>query len=222
MLAFSDLIIVAQISHLFTSSPFTSSHLQPHIQSPTIATMSTTVSSASASASAGSCGATLYDIPIKDAVCAMPYSKNHTSIMAACCNDADVVSYYNNCGLYCLALDQTIAELTKCLYKEGAADSAVFCSGNTTDTATATADGKLAATASATVVVAGGSTESSKSDSTDKSSESDASSTSSSSSSSTNSDSAAPGVRPQSGVSTLGLAIGALLFSATAIGAFQL
>ncbi|KAL6404592.1 hypothetical protein AUP68_11414 [Ilyonectria robusta] len=74
--------------------------------------MSTTVSSASASASAGSCGATLYDIPIKDAVCAMPYSKNHTSIMAACCNDADVVSYYNNCGLYCLALDQTIAELT--------------------------------------------------------------------------------------------------------------
>ncbi|KAH7013265.1 hypothetical protein EDB80DRAFT_762019 [Ilyonectria destructans] len=185
--------------------------------------MSTTVSSASASASVGSCGATLYDIPIKDAVCAMPYSKNHTSIMAACCNDADVVSYYNNCGLYCLALDQTIAELTKCLYKEGAADSAVFCSGNTTDTATATADGKLAATASATVVVSGGSTESSKSDSsdsTDKSSDSDATSTSKSSS--TNSDSAAPGVRPQSGVNTLGLAIGALLFSATAIGAFQL
>ncbi|KAF7539474.1 hypothetical protein G7Z17_g12416 [Cylindrodendrum hubeiense] len=191
--------------------------------------MSTTVSSAAASATVGSCGSTLYDIPIKDAVCALPYSKNHTEILASCCGDADVVSYYNNCGLYCIALDQTVAELTACLLKEGAANQDVFCSGNTTDTATATAgSGKLAATASATVVVSGSESSSSSNDDDDKDSDSsdsssDSDATSTSKSSATNSDNAAPGViRPQSSVSTLGLAIGALLFSATAIGAFQL
>ncbi|KAH7151675.1 hypothetical protein B0J13DRAFT_546621 [Dactylonectria estremocensis] len=191
--------------------------------------MSTTVSSsAAASATAGgSCGATLYDIPIKDAACALSYSKNHTSILAACCGDANVVSYYNGCGLYCLAIDQTIAELTECLYDEGAASPDVFCNGNTTDTATATADGRLAATASASVVVTAGSSSSTGSsddddNDNDSSSTSGSDATSTDKSSATNSDNAAPGFHPQSSVSTLGLAISALLFSATAIGAFQL
>ncbi|KAH7161585.1 hypothetical protein EDB81DRAFT_879904 [Dactylonectria macrodidyma] len=189
--------------------------------------MSTTVSSsAAASATGGSCGATLYDIPIKDAACALSYSKNHTSILAACCGDANVVSYYNGCGLYCLAIDQTVAELTECLYNEGAANPDVFCNGNTTDTATATADGRLAATASASVVVTAGSSSSTGSsdddDDDDSSSTSGSDATSTDKSSATNSDSAAPGFHPQSSVSTLGLAISALLFSATAIGAFQL
>ncbi|KPM44993.1 hypothetical protein AK830_g1516 [Neonectria ditissima] len=188
--------------------------------------MSTTTT-ASASATNGACGSTLYDTPVHDAVCALPYSANHTDIMAACCGDANVVSYYNDCGLYCLAIDQTVAELTACLLKEGAGDADVFCRGNTTDTATATKDGKLAATASASVVVTAGASSGSDDDDDDDSdsTKTDASgtdATSTSSSTSTASDNAAPGVHPQPFVSTLGLAIGALLFSATAIGAFQI
>ncbi|KAK7403742.1 hypothetical protein QQX98_010481 [Neonectria punicea] len=185
--------------------------------------MSTTTT-ASAAATNGACGSTLYDTPVHDAVCALPFSSNNTKIMAACCGDANVVSYYDDCGLYCLAIDQTVAELTECLLKEGAGDANVFCRGNTTDTATATKDGKLAATASASVVVTAGSSSDDDDDDSDatQTDDSDSDSTSTSTSSSTASDNAAPGVHPQPFVSTLGLALGALLFSATAIGAFQI
>lgn len=178
--------------------------------------MSTTTSASVASAPTNGCAANLYDTPVHDAVCALPYSKANIKIMEACCGDTDIVSYYDNCGLYCLAIDQTVGELSKCFIKEGAADSAPFCRGNTTATATATSH-KIAATADATVINA-------KSTGTDASESGSSSSgtSSSGSSKSTSSDSAAPGVKAQPVVSTLGLALGALLFSATAFGAFQI
>ncbi|KAL7626455.1 hypothetical protein AAE478_003227 [Parahypoxylon ruwenzoriense] len=172
--------------------------------------MSTTTTAATPSST---CGARLYDTPVQDAVCAMPAGGNHTDIMAACCKDADVVSYYDGCGLYCLAAGQSVADLTACLFDHGAAYSDVFCRGNTTATATATG-ASLPTGAGASVVVTGGSGGASHtSDGTD----------SSSSSSSTTSPNAAAGLHPEySSVTTLGLTIGALLFSATAFGAFQL
>lgn len=141
--------------------------------------------------------------------------------MIKCCGDADVVSYYNDCGLYCLAIDQTVGDLIKCFLSEGAADSAVFCRGNKTDEATGTHT-SLAKTASASVVHAAGSTSTGDSGSDSSSKDGDSTSTASgSSSSSTSSDSAAPGVQPKPVVSTLGMTIGALLFSAALFGAVQ-
>lgn len=166
----------------------------------------TATATATSSSSSAQCS-NLYNTPVNDAACAMPYGGNHTDIMSACCKTAKVVSYYSNCGLYCLAKGQSVSDLSDCLYAKGADWGDVFCRGNSSATATATGEGKIAASASASVVT--GSSSSSKT----KSSESDSSATSS--------EGAAPGIKPRSGVSTLGLTIGALVFSATIFGAVQ-
>ncbi|KAF9876764.1 hypothetical protein CkaCkLH20_05610 [Colletotrichum karsti] len=177
----------------------------------TSAVASTTGSAAAAPTATSICSANLYDSPTQDSNCAMPYGGNHTDIMKKCCKNADIVSYYDNCGLYCLALDQTVADLTKCLYDNGAADNAVFCRGNTTSSATGSANGQPPASASASVVVTGGS------------SSGDSSKTGSASGgSSTSSGNAAAGLYAPSGVSTLGLTVGALLLSAATFGALQI
>ncbi|KAF7548863.1 hypothetical protein G7046_g8531 [Stylonectria norvegica] len=185
---------------------------------------STTVSSALPSGTG--CGSTLYDTPVKDVACAMPYGGNHTDIMSACCKDAQVVSYYDNCGLFCLALDQTVDDLTDCLFDHGAARQDVFCRGNTTATATGTGPVDLPATASASVISSAASKsdddDDKKTTATGTDADATGTSTSKSSKSSSTSSAASPGMKAQSGVNTLGLAIGALLFSATAFGAFQL
>ncbi|WKT42368.1 hypothetical protein QSH57_007204 [Fusarium oxysporum f. sp. vasinfectum] len=142
---------------------------------------STTLSTASAVPTACT---NLYDTPNQDNTCAMPFKDNHTEIMQKCCGDAKIVSYYNGCGLYCVALDQTIGELAKCLFSNGAPDADVFCSGSKKTTKTKDAD--VPATAQAS------------------------------------SGNAAAGFAPKSSINTLGLAIGALLFSSMAAGAFQL
>ncbi|KAI5459300.1 hypothetical protein BGZ63DRAFT_390678 [Mariannaea sp. PMI_226] len=183
--------------------------------------MSSTTSALSAPTNG--CAANLYDTPVHDAVCALPYSKNSTDIMIACCGKADVVSYYNDCGLYCLAIDQTVGDLISCFLDKGASDASVFCRGK--KSATATGEDKVpAATASASVVHSAGS--STSTDSSDSESSSDSSSASKSSTSSgsksTGSGNAAPGSHPQPVVTTIGLVIGALLFSATTFGAFQI
>ncbi|KAK7431638.1 hypothetical protein QQZ08_001856 [Neonectria magnoliae] len=165
--------------------------------------MSKTVTSVAASSTA--CR-NLYDTPIQDAVCAMPYGGNHTELMLSCCKEADVVSYYNDCGLYCLAVDQSVADLSDCLYGKGAAWEDVFCKGNESATATATGKVKIPASASASIL----STAASQSKK-DKDEESSA----------TSSEGAAPGTAPRSGISTLGLSIGTLLLSATVFGALQ-
>jgi hypothetical protein len=180
--------------------------------------MSSSVSSASAASSSTACAAQLYNQPNQDNTCAMPYTKDHISIMEKCCGDAQIVSYYDNCGIYCVAIDQSTDALSKCLFKEGAGDADVFCSGS--KKVTKTEDAKVPATAQASVV--------SSKDDDDKDDDDESSSTgtstatgtaSSADSSSTETD--APSSAAKSGISTMGVAIGALLFSSFAFG-FQL
>ncbi|KAM0820698.1 hypothetical protein AB5N19_06518 [Seiridium cardinale] len=171
--------------------------------------MSTTTTSTSAAAT---CGSTLYDIPVQDAACALPYGGNHTDIMSACCKSANVVSYYENCGLYCLAEGQSVSDLTDCLHDNGASWTDVFCRGNTSATATGS-DSSLPTSAGASIVATA-------SDAS-KTGDSTASGTSSSSTSSSTGN-AASRSQSSNGITTLGLTIGALLFSATTLGAFAL
>ncbi|XXG96886.1 hypothetical protein Hte_003177 [Hypoxylon texense] len=179
-----------------------------------MSTTTTSSLSAPAASATAQCGATLYDIPVDDAACAMAAGGNHTAVLGACCGAADVVSYYGGCGLYCLAAGQSVRDLTVCLYAHGAAWSDVFCSGNETATATAT-DAALPTSAGASVVASHGATRTGDGDSS--------SSETGAGAGATDSPAAAPGLRPEFGsISTLGLTIGALLFSATAFGAFQL
>ncbi|RYO75737.1 hypothetical protein DL764_010336 [Monosporascus ibericus] len=180
----------------------------------------TTTTTGGTATQTGSCGATLYDIPTRDVACAVPFSvggNDYMDIMAQCCGAADVVSYRGNCGLYCLAVDQSVTDLTDCLHDAGADWGTVFCNANGTATATAPGEAEVPATASASVIVMGGA------DSTDGDGESEdgAADDNADAPDAEDSPAAAPGLRPEFGVSTLGLTIGALLFSATAFGAFQ-
>ncbi|KAI1501455.1 hypothetical protein F5X99DRAFT_382542 [Biscogniauxia marginata] len=180
-----------------------------------MSTGTVTSTATAVSATPTSCGGSLlYDIPARDASCAMPFGGNHTDIMSQCCKSTDVVSYYSDCGLYCLAVDQTIDDLTKCLYSNGAAYQDVFCNGAGNATATAT-DYTLPATASASVV-------SGADDNGDDNDDNNDDDNDGSAASSTSSPDAAAGLRPDYGVTKVGLTIGALLISATAFGAFQL
>ncbi|KAJ4004068.1 hypothetical protein NW752_010856 [Fusarium irregulare] len=181
--------------------------------------MSTSVSSASAASSSTACAAQLYNQPNQDNTCAMPYSKDHISMMEKCCGDAQIVSYYDDCGIYCVAIDQSTDALSKCLFKEGAGNTDVFCSGS--KKVTKTEDAKVPATAQASVV---SSKDDDDKDDDDEDSTSTGTSTatgtaSSADASSTETD--APSSAAKSGISTMGVAIGALLFSSFAFG-FQL
>lgn len=199
--------------------------------------MSTTTADVASTSSAPPtvCGAVRYDIPVKpeDLACAMPYGKENADIMAKCCGDSNIVSYFNDCGIYCLVPNgQTNDDLTSCLYKNGAKEGLdVFCNANGTVTATATGQADIPATASASVLVTNEASNDDDDDDDDSDDKDDASKTgsdekstgkTSAGSSATSSSPAAPGLRPQSGVSLSGVVIGALLFSATAFGAFQI
>ncbi|KAK2063369.1 hypothetical protein LY76DRAFT_613012 [Colletotrichum caudatum] len=155
------------------------------------------------------CSSNLYDTPSQDRVCAMPLAGNHTAIMSACCGGADVVSYYDGCGIYCLALGRSVRDLQDCLFDQGAGYTAVFCRDNGDVNASATATGNVPppASARASVVASGG-----PGDGDDNGDGDSAGSTSS------------PNAAPGGGVvgGTLGLAIGALLLSAAAFGALQI
>ncbi|EKJ69724.1 hypothetical protein NXS19_011373 [Fusarium pseudograminearum] len=186
--------------------------------------MSTTVTSSAAAASASTaCAAQLYNQPNQDNTCALRYTDRYLPMMEKCCGDAKIVSYYDDCGIYCVALDQTIDDLSSCLFKAGAADADVFCSGN--NKTTMTKDAEVPATAQASVV---SSKDDDDKDGDDKDSSSAASTgtatgtASSSSETSSETGNAAPSLAPKSGMNTVGLAIGALLFSSFAAGIFQL
>ncbi|RSL53476.1 hypothetical protein CEP54_010389 [Fusarium duplospermum] len=192
--------------------------------------MSTTTTTTAAATATTAC-TNLYDSPNQDTTCAMPFTGNHTDIMKACCGDAQIVSYHNDCGIYCVALDQTVSDLADCLYKNGAPWESVFCSvpkSVSSDVASKTKDAAVPASAQASVISGGDDNKDddkdSDKDSDDKDSD-DSDSTASgtaSSASSTSTGNAAAGVVPQSSVSTLGLTIGALLFSSMALGAFNI
>ncbi|KAI0454160.1 hypothetical protein F5B21DRAFT_258777 [Xylaria acuta] len=161
----------------------------------------------------------LYEIPISEPGCAVSFSgAGHQDAMEACCKSADVVSYFNNCGLYCVAADQTIKELQDCLFGEKVAYQDVFCNAANNATATNT-DPDLPASASASVVADG--------DDDDDDDDGDDQAGDNSDDEDDGKDdgdkgSAAPRLAPEFGVSKTGLTIGALLFSAMAFGAIQI
>ena len=108
--------------------------------------------------------------------------------------------------------------MTGCLFQHGAAYTDVFCRGNNTATASDTAV-TAPATASASVVASGsdsksGDDDNDDNDSNDGDGDSDPDST--------DAPSAADGLRPDFAGYKSGLVIGALLFSAAALGAFQI
>ncbi|KAH7007644.1 hypothetical protein EDB80DRAFT_546859, partial [Ilyonectria destructans] len=148
----------------------------------------------------------LYNTPVDNSLCAMPYGGNHTEIMAACCGTADIVSYYDDCGIYCLATDKSVSEIVQCLYKNGAPWDDVFCKGNGTATGTVTA-----LPTEASIIATGGSS------ATDEEA-----GTKTVSSSSTASEDAALGLCPQSTFNTVGFVIVSLFLSSIAFGTFQI
>lgn len=119
--------------------------------------MSSTMAAAPSASASGSpaCAANLYNIPVQDASCAIPYDSNSnaTDVMSSCCKSASVISYFDDCGLYCLAQDQSVEDLTSCLMQSGAQPQDVFCRGNVT--ATATGSGSSLPTSAQASVVAG-------------------------------------------------------------------
>lgn len=170
--------------------------------------MSTTTAAAP---SAGTCGATLYDIPVDDVACAMPHSDSNVELFSKCCKDADVISYSDDCGVYCLALGQSEGDLRTCLFDEGATHGEVFCrSGQdpaSSDTE-ATATGAEPRESADTTVVQEGEDNESSDDEDDEDGEGD-------------DESAAALARPAH-TTVGGVVIGALLFTATAFGGIMI
>ncbi|RAK96961.1 uncharacterized protein BO80DRAFT_212206 [Aspergillus ibericus CBS 121593] len=78
----------------------------------------------------------IYILPIQDAACALPNTGNATSIMSKCCSPAPPTTYDNDCGIYCLAQEQSVHDLLGCIQANGAVTEP-FCSGNMSATATA-------------------------------------------------------------------------------------
>ncbi|KAJ5296403.1 phenolpthiocerol synthesis polyketide synthase ppsB [Penicillium atrosanguineum] len=99
--------------------------------------MTTTTTSVLATATA--CGASVYQIPMTDAACAAKISGNMTSVFDTCCKGDSPVKYDSDCGIYCLAQEQTVAELTDCLQSKSNNYRDVFCQGKQNATATVAA-----------------------------------------------------------------------------------
>lgn len=88
--------------------------------------MSTTTSSPSAATSACT---NMYQLPVKDVACAVVTTKgNYSDIMDKCCDSAPVKHYNHDCGLYCLAIDKNVGNLTHCMTKNGVQGNELFCS----------------------------------------------------------------------------------------------
>ncbi|EEP79208.1 predicted protein [Uncinocarpus reesii 1704] len=58
--------------------------------------------------------------------------------MEKCCN-SPVVTYGEDCGMYCLASGGTVGELVRCIIGDGVADGQVFCNMASNATATGSA-----------------------------------------------------------------------------------
>lgn len=177
------------------------------------ATITTTIASASARPTSTACH-NLYDTPSRDANCAMPFGGNHTDIMSKCCGDANVISYYDDCGIYCLAVDQSVGDLTSCLYREGAVWEQVWCAGEVNATATETGGGEAPSTASARIVATG----SADSDDGDNDNNNSNGGSGSGNGGSNNDDDGSAGAIVRPGLSVAGFTVGALLVSALAFG----
>ena len=96
----------------------------------------TTITAPAASNTCGGSGQ--YELPVKDAACGVPNIKNYQNLLDKCAKPAGPRLYYHDCALWSLAVDQSVQDLTDCLYKAGVAWEDVWCTGDTNATATAT------------------------------------------------------------------------------------
>ncbi|KAK2794866.1 hypothetical protein FQN51_000609 [Onygenales sp. PD_10] len=102
-------------------------------------TTALTTTGAAAPTASSMCGTPAqYQIPIKDAACAVPNSKEYPDHMEKCCKAAPITPYNDECAIYCLAVGQNVKDLTDCLFDAGVAFNEVWCNGAQTATATKT------------------------------------------------------------------------------------
>lgn len=103
--------------------------------------VSATASSSAASPSNTACTTSAFSkFPTADAACAVGGTSgvpsNYADILKGCCKSAPVESWNSGCALWCLAADQSIADLQKCWQDGGVAAGGIFC--NQPNNATAT------------------------------------------------------------------------------------
>ena len=183
------------------------------MSTPSVVVSTTVVSSAGPTPT--QCAASLYEMPVRDIACAVRYSEDNIKHMADCCNDADVIAYYNNCGLYCLAQGQSAKDLTDCLYEKKVPYQDVFCNGNQTASATGSGTAGLVPSASASVVAGN------DDDNDDDNNNNNGSGSNNNGDSNNNDNGDGGSAASKPGVGVMGVTVGALLFSAL-FGAFQL
>jgi hypothetical protein len=100
--------------------------------------MATTTTTGAMATTTGCGTSAQYEIPVKDASCGVPNTDKYKGFLSKCAKPAGVTSYNEDCALYALAVDQSIQDLTDCLYDAGVAWKDVWCYGETNATATAT------------------------------------------------------------------------------------
>lgn len=111
--------------------------------------MSTTTTASTATSTA--CGTLFqYELPVKDAACGVPRTEKYKEHLSKCAKPAGVTAYNHDCAIYALAMDQSVQELTDCLYDAGVDWKDVWCYGSTNATATATSYPTSSETSSAT------------------------------------------------------------------------
>lgn len=81
----------------------------------------------------------MYQIPVQDASCGVPAAGKYDQMKKCCGDDVPVISYNDDCASYRLAVDQTVQELTDCLFDAGVKGKEVFCTGKGTATGKPTA-----------------------------------------------------------------------------------
>jgi len=139
--ALSPIKLSTQLTHI----PKVAFARPPPTPTPTMASLST--AAAPSATGTGTCSAVPYDqLPTQDTACAVAYRSpdglpsDTKDKMSSCCKDADVSPFASDCGLYCLAIGQSVGDLTKCFQDQGINPSWIWCNGNNTATATATSD----------------------------------------------------------------------------------
>ncbi|KAB8073039.1 hypothetical protein BDV29DRAFT_176175 [Aspergillus leporis] len=104
-----------------------------------MSTTTTTTAAAAATTTTSCTTGSIWQLPIKDAACALPKTGNYSDIMDKCCSPAKVTEYDDGCGLYCLAQGQSVGELQNCMRDNGAKDGLFFCNKEQNATATESA-----------------------------------------------------------------------------------
>lgn len=101
--------------------------------------MVSTATTTGPAVSSTSCGSSAqYELPVKDAACGVPNTSKYKPLLEKCAQPAGVLTYNHDCAVYGLAVDQSVQDLTDCLYDAGVDWGDVWCYGDTNHTATAT------------------------------------------------------------------------------------